>query len=58
MASLDSQGEIAPKVFPNPEEPQIWEGENKPACSCRHLHLQLLLAYNNYCPLNFTQWML
>ena len=57
MASLDSQGEIAPKVFPNPEEPQIWEGENKPACSCQHLHLQLLLAFN-YCPLNFTQWML
>ena len=27
MASLDSQGEIVPKDFPNPEEPLIWGGE-------------------------------
>ena len=28
MASLDPQGEIVPKELPNPEEAQIWEGEN------------------------------
>ena len=29
MASLDSQGEIVPIELPNPEETQIWEGENE-----------------------------
>ena len=28
MASLDSQNEIVPLELPNPEKPQIWEGEN------------------------------
>ena len=28
MASLDAQGEIVPIELPNPEETQIWEGEN------------------------------
>ena len=29
MASLDSQGEIVSIELPNPEETQIWEGENE-----------------------------
>ena len=29
MASLDSQGEIVPIELPNPEDTQIWEGENQ-----------------------------
>ena len=33
MASLDSQGEIVPIEIPNPEETQIWKGENEPVCS-------------------------
>ena len=28
MASFDSQNEIVPLELPNPEEPQIWEGED------------------------------
>ena len=45
MASLDFQGEIVPKELRNPEETQIWEGENKPVHSRQHLYLQLLLVY-------------
>ena len=44
MASLDSQGEIVPIGLPNPEETQIWEGENESARSRQHLFLQLLPA--------------
>ena len=44
MASLDSPGEIVPIELPNPEETQIWEGENHESVRSRqHLILQLLL---------------
>ena len=44
MASLDSQGEIVSMELPNPEEKQIWEGENESVRSRQHLSLQLLLG--------------
>lgn len=37
---LDSQG----KIVPNPEETQIWEGENESVSSRQQLILQLLLV--------------
>ena len=37
MASLDSQGEVVPIELPNPQETQIWKGENKSALSRQHL---------------------
>ena len=39
MASLDSQGEIVSMELPNPEEKQIWEGENESVRSRQHLSL-------------------
>ena len=44
MASSDSQGEIVPLELPDPEETQIWKGENESVCSRQHLILQLRLA--------------
>ena len=44
MASLDSQREIVPIELPNPEETQIWEGENESVRYRQHLFLQLLLV--------------
>ena len=41
MASWDSQGEIVPIELPNPEETQIWEGENESIRPRQHLILQL-----------------
>ena len=37
MASLDSQGEIVPLELPNPQETQIWEGEDESVRSRQHL---------------------
>ena len=44
MGSLDSQREIVPIELPNPEETQIWEGENESVRYRQHLFLQLLLV--------------
>ena len=44
MASLDSQGEIVSMELPNPDEKQLWEGENESVRSRQHLSLQLLLG--------------
>ena len=44
MASLDSQREIVPIELPNPEETQMWEGENESVRYRQHLFLQLLLV--------------
>ena len=45
MASLDSQGEIVPIELPNPEETQIWEGENQLVHSPANILIwQLLLV--------------
>ena len=44
MPSSDSQGEIVPLELPNPQETQIWEGEDELAHSHQHLILQLRLA--------------
>ena len=57
MASLDSQGEIAPIELPNPEETQIWEGENESAHSRQHFNFA---ASARYCCLYSTSkdWML
>ena len=44
MASLDAQGEIVPIELPNPEETQIWEGENCTSPHPQHFILQLLLV--------------
>ena len=41
MANLDSQGEIVLIELPNPEETQIWEGENESIRPRQHLILQL-----------------
>ena len=44
-ASLDSQGEDDCEIVPiEPEETQIWKGENESVRSCQHLILQLLLV--------------
>ena len=42
MANLDSQGEIVLIELPNPEETQIWEGENESVRSRQHIVLQLI----------------
>ena len=42
MANLDSQGEIVLIELPNPEETQIWEGENESVRSRQHIFLQLI----------------
>ena len=57
MASLDSQGEIVPIELPNPEETQVWEGENKSVHSCEHFNF---VASARYCCLYSTSkdWML
>ena len=44
MLSSDSQGEIVPLELPNPEETQIWKGENESVHSHQHLILQLRLV--------------
>ena len=44
IASSDSHGEIVPLELPNPEETQIWKGENESVHSHQHLILQLRLA--------------
>ena len=48
MASLDSQGEIVSIELPNPEETQIWEGENESYVPRQHLILQLLLVIDAF----------
>ena len=48
MRSLDSQGEIVPTKLPNPEETQIWEGENESVRSRQHLVLPLLLVISSF----------
>ena len=48
MTSLDSQGEIVPTKLPNPEETQIWEGENESVRSRQHLVLPLLLVISSF----------
>ena len=57
MASLDSQGEIVPIELPNPEETQVWEGENKSVHSRQHFNF---VASARYCCLYSTSkdWML
>ena len=45
---LDSQGEIVPTELPNPEETQIWDGENKSVRSRQHLVLPLLLVISSF----------
>ena len=42
MANLDSKGEIVLIELPNPEETQIWEGENESVRSRQHIFLQLI----------------
>ena len=44
MANLDSQGEIVLIELPNPEETQIWEGENESVRSRQRLLLRLLFV--------------
>ena len=49
MTSLDSQGEIVPTELPNPEETQIWEGENESVRSRqRFIVLPRLLVISSY----------
>ena len=48
MTSLYSQGEIVPTKLPNPEETQIWEGENESVRSRQHLVLPLLLVISSF----------
>ena len=37
MANLDSKGEIVSLKLPNPQETQIWEGEDESVRSRQHL---------------------
>ena len=57
MASLDSQGDVVPIELPNPEEMQIWEGENKSVHSRQHFNFA---GSARYCCLYSTSkdWML
>ena len=50
-ASLDSQGESIPIGLPNPEETQIWDGENESARSRQHFNFEGSACY---CCLNST----
>ena len=59
MANLDSQGEIVSIELLNPEETQIWKGENESVSSRQHLFLSLSI-YALHCRLYLTSkdWML
>ena len=56
MAGLDSQGKNCSSELPNPEETQLWEGENESVRSRQLLFLQLLLFFAAY--IWQTQWRL
>ena len=43
MANLDSQGEIVSIELLNPDETQIWKGENESVSSRQHLFLFLFI---------------
>ena len=45
MASLDSQGEVVPIELPNPQETQIWKGENKSVLSRQHFNFPASARY-------------
>ena len=59
MANLDSQVEIVSIELLNPEETQIWKGENESVSSRQDLFL-FLFIYALYCRLYLTSkdWML
>ena len=58
-ANLHSQVEIVSIELLNPEETQIWKGENESVSSCQDLFL-FLFIYAPYCRLYLTSkdWML
>ena len=59
MANLDSEVEIVSIELLNPEETQIWKGENESVSSRQHLFL-FLFIYALCCRLYLTSedWML
>ena len=59
MANLDSQVKIVSIELLNPEETQIWKGENESVSSRQDLFL-FLFIYAPYCRLYLTSkdWML